>query len=95
MANVAIPFTAVARVVPKRLAPPGLSAMANVTASVAVVTVFPTASWMATWMAGAFGAPTMAVDGWTRNASLFPLPTSIAKGSVVTLVRPVLDAVSV
>ena len=67
--KVATPFTVATVTVPNSEAPLGLVPSATVTLVVAVVTVLPDASWIATWTAGAIAAPAAAVPGCTVNAS--------------------------
>ncbi|PYP44649.1 MAG: hypothetical protein DMD50_13720 [Gemmatimonadetes bacterium] len=67
--KVATPFTAATITVPDSEAPLGLVPSATVTLVVVLVTVFPDASWMATWTAGAIAAPAAAVPGCTVKAS--------------------------
>src|SRR6266516_515929 len=76
--KVATPFTAATVAVPNSEAPLGLVPSATVTLVVALVTVFPDASWIATWSAGAIGVPAAALPGCTVKASF-----------VATLVVPV------
>jgi hypothetical protein len=55
--KVAMPLTAFRVSVPNSVPPPGLVPMLSVTASVAVVTVLPAASRIATWIGGKIGLP--------------------------------------
>jgi hypothetical protein len=55
--------------VPNSEAPLGLVPSATVTLVVALVTVLPDASWVATWSAGAKAAPAATMPGCTVKAS--------------------------
>ena len=61
--NVATPFTGVTVVVPARVPPPALLAMATVMVSVKLATGLPSASWAVTRTAGLIAAPAVAVRG--------------------------------
>src|SRR5439155_18531352 len=87
-ANVTIPFTAVAWVVPLSVAPPGLAASAMVTWLPAPTTVVSSSSWRATLTAGLSGWP--ATDG----PGCWPKASCVA-GRVATETRAVPDFPSV
>src|SRR5689334_1200590 len=66
--NVATPFTAPTDTVPDSVPAPGLVPIASVTVPFTEVTVFPEASWKATFTAGAMGLPAEVFTGGTVNA---------------------------
>src|SRR5712691_7951682 len=91
--NVATPFTAATLFVPDSAPAPALIPIAMVTLPVKVETVFPPASWAATWIAGVMGSRGAALLGWTVKISLVGVAV-ILKGALVA-VRPAAAAVSV
>src|SRR2546430_2044784 len=94
-AKVATPLTAATVVVPARVPLAGLVPIASVMLVVAVVTVFPWASWTVTRTAGVFAAPAAALLGCTVKTSFAAAPALMLNALLVALVRPVADAVSV
>jgi hypothetical protein len=70
--KVATPFIGFTVVVPESVPPPGFAPSTTVTAPVALVTVFPEASWIAT--AGAIPAPAVALLGCTVKESFVAAP---------------------
>src|SRR5213596_3562376 len=93
--NVATPFTAATVVVPERVPLAGLVPIASVMLVVAVVTVFPWASWTVTCTAGVFAAPAAALLGWTVKTSFAAAPALMLNALLVAPVRPAAVAVSV
>src|SRR5690348_17932346 len=77
-ANVATPLIAATVVVPDRVPVPGLVPIPNVMLVVAVVTVLPRASWIATCTAGVSAAPTIASLGCTTKVSFAAAPNAVA-----------------
>src|SRR5438309_1678698 len=73
--NVATPFTAATVLAPARTALAGLVPIATVMLVVAVVTVLPWASWIATSTAGVITPPATAVLGDPMKASFAAAPT--------------------
>src|SRR5437773_1974641 len=94
-AKVATPFTAATVVVPARVPLAGLVPIASVMLVVAVVTVFPWASWTVTRTAGVFAAPAAALLGCTVKTRFAAAPALMLNALLVALVRPVAVAVSV
>jgi hypothetical protein len=72
--KVATPLTAATVVVPERVPLAGLVPIATVMLVVAVVTVLPCASWIATCTAGVITPPATAVLGCTVKASFAAAP---------------------
>src|SRR5438874_13835017 len=95
LAKLATPLTAATVLVPARVPLAGLVPIATVMLVVAVVTVFPWASWTVTRTAGVFAAPAAALLGCTVKATLAAPPALMLNTPLVALVRPVADAVSV
>ena len=93
--KVATPLTAATVAVPERVPLLGLVPMATVMLVVALVTVFPCASWIATWIAGLIAAPAVTFAGWTVSVSLLAAPVVTLNVLLVAPVRPVAAAVSV
>src|SRR5438093_9042591 len=92
-AKVATPLTAATVVVPARVPLAGLVPIARVMLVVAVVTVFPWASWTATCTAGVIAAPAAAVLGCTVKASFAAAPRPVRDRLVVRPGRPPAGAV--
>src|SRR5205809_766383 len=92
--KVATPLTAATVGVPARVPLAGLVPIASVMLVVAVVTVLPWASWIATCTAGVIAAPAAAVLRATVQTSLAAAPTRMLNALLVALVRPVAAAVS-
>src|SRR5947208_14863710 len=74
-AKVATPLTAATVVVPERVPLAGLVPIATAMLLVAVVTMLPCASWIATCTAGVNAAPPTALLGCTVKASFAAGPT--------------------
>ncbi len=94
-AKLATPLTALRTRVPVSLPPDGLVPMATVIRFVAVVTVFPSVSWIAACTAGVIVTPTTVGPGWTVNATLAAAPAAMSKGPLVAAATPLAAAVSV
>jgi hypothetical protein len=69
LGKLATPFAGFTVVTPASVPPPGFAPMATVTALVALGTVLPEASWIATTTAGVIAAPTVASLGCTVKKS--------------------------
>ena len=78
--------------VPPSWALPGLAPMLRVTLSVAVGTVLPSPSWIATCMTGEIATPATTVNGCTVKASFSFTPALTVKPPLTTLCSPVDDA---
>src|SRR5207249_945080 len=76
-AKVATPLTAATVVVPERVPLAGLVPIATAMLLVAVVTMLPWASWIATCTAGVIAAPPAALLGCTVKASFAAVPTPV------------------
>src|SRR5438445_457818 len=94
-ANVATPLTAATVVVPARAPLAGLVPIASVMLMVAVVTVFPWASWTATCVAGVIAAPAAVLLGCTVKTSFAAAPAPMLNALLVAPVTAVAVAVSV
>src|SRR5213594_4892153 len=75
--NVATPLAAATVLVPARVPLAGLVPIATVMLVVAVVTVFPWASWTVTCTAGVFIAPAAALLGCTVKTTFAAGPTPV------------------
>src|SRR2546427_232053 len=93
-AKVATPATAATVVVPDRLPPPGLFAIATVTLALKPVAVLPKASRAITSTWGVILAPAVAVLGCTLNSSSVAGPANTRNAALVDA-RPVAVAVTV
>jgi hypothetical protein len=62
---------------------------------VAEVTVFPCASWIVTWTAGAMEAPAVTFVGCTENANFAAVPAVTLNALLVAPVKPLALPVSV
>src|SRR5205807_1421059 len=94
-AKVATPLTAATVGVPARVPLAGLVPIASVMLVVAVVTVLPWASWIATCTAGVIAAPAAAPIRRSAEPSFAAAPTLMLNALLVALVRPVAAAVNV
>src|SRR5437016_3964443 len=94
-AKVATPLTAATVGVPARVPLAGLVPIASVMLVVAVVTVLPWASWIATCTAGVIAAPAAPRLGCTVTTTFAADPTPMLNALLVALVRPVAAAVNV
>src|SRR5512142_484919 len=81
-------------VVPDSVPPPGFVLIVIVTVPVELFTVFPSASWAATWTAGMIVAPAGVVLGCTMNPSFVAAPALIVKEELTPGGNPLADAVS-
>src|SRR5256885_1036036 len=93
-AKVATPLTAATVGVPARVPLAGLVPIASVMLVVAVVTLLPWASWIATCTAGWTAARQPALLGCTVNTSFSAAPAPMLNALLGALVRPVAEAVS-
>src|SRR5207244_1690752 len=91
-AKVATPLTAATVGVPARVPLAGLVPIASVMLVVAVVTVLPWASWIATCTAGVIAAPAAALLGGTVKTSFAAAPTPMLNARLVAHVSPVAAA---
>src|SRR2546425_1076020 len=94
-AKVATPLTAATVGVPARVPLAGLVPIATVMLVVAVVTVFPWASWTAIGRAGCRARAEVSVVAVSLKKSCAAAPTLMLNALLVAPVRPVADAVSV
>src|SRR5438128_2677242 len=85
-AKVATPLTAATVGVPARVPLAGLVPIASVMLVVAVVTVLPWASWIATCTAGVIAAPAAALLGCTVKTSFAAAPALTLYALLVSLV---------
>src|SRR5205809_7413762 len=91
-AKLAAPLTAATVVVPERVPLAGLVPIASVMLVVAVVTVFPWASWTVTRTAGVFAAPAAALLGCTVKTSFAAAPAPIGCALLAALAAPAAGA---
>src|SRR5688500_8910206 len=85
--KVATPLTAATVAVPDRVPPPGVAPMAMVTLWVAVVTVLPNRSRIATTTAGEIALVVMPLEGWIVKASRLAGPADTANWVLVAATR--------
>src|SRR2546428_685115 len=93
--NVATPFDAFAGGVPDSVPPAGFVPIATLTTFIALVTVLPNVSWIATWKAGVIAAPATVLLGCMVNTSFAAVPGVIVNVLLVAGVRPLALAPSV
>ena len=97
-ANVATPETAASGLVVQLNTPLGFpvpDVIANVTLAELVVTVFPNASWIATFGCVAHATPPVPLLGCCVNPNCAAAPAVTLNVLLVALVKPVLEAVRV
>ena len=95
MPNVATPLAAATLVVPPRVPPPGLFAIARATVPVNDVAVLPSASCAVTCTAGVIAAPAVVLDGSTVKTSCAAAPGVMVNVALVAPVSPLALAASV